>query len=359
VAAAATVALLAACAGGARGHPTSTFGSSNLVSIGAGLQGKPDLRATVFARGLTHVAAFAVDDRGRLWAATSGQDEHGADAVSVVPVAGAAPRTVISGLRGPIGLAWSQGTLYVASIGRVDAYAGLTGTRFAAHRLVLRGPVAGAMNGGLTLLPDGRLLMSVASPCDHCTPASPRSATIVTFNPDGSNLRVYATGVRDAFGIAYDAESDQVIASLNQRDDLGSKTPRDWLAIVKQDDDWGFPSCYGQGGAACAGVPSPAAVLDTHAGAGGVAVLSGGLAGPRTGTLPVVVAEWAKGVVLLARVPSASSAASPAAGSGSVSIWAAGFTAPLAVLSWPGHGVLVGDWSSGTVYLLTPTSAGP
>ena len=52
---------------------------------------------------------------------------------------------------------------------------------------------------------------------------------------------------------------------MNQRDDLGSKTPGDWLAVVREGQDWGFPGCWGQGGKACEGVPEPAAVLDAHA----------------------------------------------------------------------------------------------
>ena len=69
---------------------------------------------------------------------------------------------------------------------------------------------------------------------------------------------------------------------MNQRDDLGAKTPGDWLALVRQGQDWGFPGCYGQGGAACAGVPKPVAVLDPHAAAGGVAVLTSELGGAST-----------------------------------------------------------------------------
>lgn len=93
---------------------------------------------------------------------------------------------------------------------------------------------------------------------------------------------------------------------MNQRDDLGTKTPGDWLSVVREGQDWRFPECYGQGRKACAGVPAPTAVLDRHAAAGGVAVtLSGPLARSLGSAAPI--AEWTRGVVkavaLSERVP--------------------------------------------------------
>ena len=83
---------------------------------------------------------------------------------------------------------------------------------------------------------------------------------------------------------------------MNQRDDLGSRTPGDWLAFVKQGEDWGFPACYGQGGTVCKGVPSPVGVLDPHAAAGGVAILTSQLGGRYRSS--ALVAEWEHGKVL-------------------------------------------------------------
>jgi glucose/arabinose dehydrogenase len=43
-----------------------------LVPIGAGLRGPEGYTASVYATGLKHVSAFALDPRGRLWVSTSG-----------------------------------------------------------------------------------------------------------------------------------------------------------------------------------------------------------------------------------------------------------------------------------------------
>ena len=65
--------------------------------------------------------------------------------------------------------------------------------------------------------------------------------------------------------------------TINQRDDLGALTPGDLLAQIDEGQNWGFPACWGQGGAACAGVPDPVAVLDKHAAVGSVAIITGQL----------------------------------------------------------------------------------
>ena len=102
-----------------------------------------------------------------------------------------------------------------------------------------------------------------------------------------------AGGIRAPVGLAYVPGTDDLLVTMNQRDDLGDATPGDWLAIVRSGQSWGFPDCYGQGGAACAGVPGPIAELDPHAAVSGVAVVTGQL-GPAIGT-SAIVAEWATG----------------------------------------------------------------
>jgi glucose/arabinose dehydrogenase len=263
--------------------------------------------------------------------ATSAASDHRSDAVWMVARAGARPVKVISGVRGPLGLVWHRGRLYVASLGRVDAYSGLHGTRFAKRTTILAEPSGHGWNNGIVAAPDGRLVMGISSACDHCASTSKWSATIVSFRPDGSHARVYATGIRAPFGLAFVPGTSDLLVSMNQRDDLGARTPGDWLATVSAGDDWRFPACYGQGGPACADVPQPLAVLDRHAAAGGVAVLEHA----------ALVAEWQTGRVL--RVPLAGSTpnATP---------FLTGVRNPLALATTRDGALLVGDWGSGRIY---------
>jgi glucose/arabinose dehydrogenase len=304
-----------------------------LQPIGAGLRGTPGLQATVYARGLPNVSAFAFDRTGRLWATTAGNSDRTGDGVFVVARAGTKPLNVVSGLTTPLGLAWYRDRLYVASLGRVDAFSGFDGSRFANRQMILRGPAVRGENNNLVVSPDGRLLMGISAPCDHCTPASKWFASIVSFRPDGSDRRLYATGIRAPVGLAYDPNRNDLFATMNQRDDLGAKTPGDWLAVVRPGQDWGFPDCFGQGGPSCAGVPEPVAELDPHAAAGGVAIVDAGSS--------ALVAEWALGKVQ--RVALTATKAS-------VSAFLTGMKHPLAVLAAGDGTLFVGDWGTGTIY---------
>jgi glucose/arabinose dehydrogenase len=285
------------------------------------------LHATVYARGIPQMSAFTFDSRGRLWVARSGSSSHRGDGVYLVAHAGAKPVRVVSSIRGPLGLVWVGGGLYVSSLDGVERFSGLAGTRFARRVTILKGPVAGAENNNLVLAPNGRLVLGVSAPCDHCSTSPRYSTAIVSFNTDGSGLRVVANGIRAAYGLVYDKGT--LYASMNQRDDLGSKTPGDWVAVVKNGQDWGFPGCYGQGGSACDGVPSPLGVLDPHAAAGGVAVYDDG----------VLTAEWMYGKVM--RVP---------LDGGDATAFLTGFSRPLPLAVAGDGSLLVGDWATGIIY---------
>jgi glucose/arabinose dehydrogenase len=278
------------------------------------------------------MSAFAFDARGRLWVTRSGSSAHGNDGVYLVDRPGATPIKVVPSIRGPLGLVWVGSSLYVSYLGGVDRFDGFSGRRFAKRTTILKGSAAGGENNNLVLAPDGRFLMGVSAPCDHC-PISPKySAAIVSFRTDGTGLRLFATRIRAAYGLVFDGST--LYASMNQRDDLGAKTPGDWLAVVKQGEDWGFPACYGQGGSDCAGVPSPLGVLDPHSGAGGVAILK----------RVALVTEWTFGKVMSVQL-----------GNGTTTTWVSGLQHALPVATRPDGSVLVGDWGRGIIYRVTGT----
>jgi glucose/arabinose dehydrogenase len=325
--------LLAGCGG--------TRSGSGLGPIGAGLRGLNGWKASVFTTGLKHASAFAFDSEGRLWVTTSAATDHRSDGVYVVARRGARP-VEVAHVDGPLGLTWHRGRLYVASIGRVTAFGGLHGIRFTTRRTILRGPVEGASNNAIVATSDGRLLMSISTTCDHCVPRSTWAAAIVSFRPDGSDLRIFARRIRAAYGLALVPGSKAVFATMNQRDDLGARTPGDWLALVRRGQDWGFPACYGQRGSACARVPKPVAALDVHAAAGGIALAHAS----------AFVAEWQTGKLLRIRLERVGGAYA-----GTRTTFLTGLRNPLPVARAPGGAILVGDWTTGVVYSVEPSTS--
>jgi glucose/arabinose dehydrogenase len=297
----------------------------------------------VYAHGPKNTATFAFDGQGRLWLTAAGLESHANDGVYVIAKAGARALKVVSGLDDPLGLVWHDGNLFVASVGRVDEYSGFNGKSFRRHIEILRGPVTGGENNNLLLARDGRLVMGISANCDHCKPTSRYSGSIVSFKQDGSDLHVYASAIRAPVGLAFLPGTSELFASMNQRDDLGAKTPGDWFSLVREGEDWGSPECYGQGGAACRGVPRPTAVLDKHGAVGGIAMVDGQLAaGAGTSAL---VAEWA-----VSKVERVALKKSGSTYSGSVSTFLTGLQNPLAIGRAPDGSLLVGDWSTGTIY---------
>jgi glucose/arabinose dehydrogenase len=313
----------------AAGLAVAGCGNGGPGAIGAGLSGPHGYHARLYTQGLRHVSAFTYDGNGRLWATASGATTHTGDGVYLVERRGGKPRKVAGGLTSPLGLVWVGDRLIVSSLGRVTAFSGFDGVRFRRRQVILDGPVAGGENNNIVLAPNGRLLMGVSASCDHCVPASKWSASIVSFKPDGSDLRIFASGIRAAYGLAYLPGTTRLFASMNQRDDLGDKTPGDWLADVRRGQDWGFPACYGQ----CRSQPQPIGVLDPHAAAGGIAFLD---------RSSVLVAEWQLGKVRRVDLST-----------GKAPVLLTGFRNPLPVITeYPGA-FLVGDWGTGRVYEIT------
>jgi glucose/arabinose dehydrogenase len=176
----------------------------------------------------------------------------------------------------------------------------------------------------------------------------------VSFKPDGSDLKIYAAGIRAPVGLVFLPGTNELFASMNQRDDLGERTPGDWLGLVKEGEDWGFPDCYGQGGSVCAGVPRPTAVLDKHGAVGGIAMVSDQLGLDGNGGESALVAEWAVSKVQQVTLKQVGSGYE-----GSVSSFLTGVGNPLAIILDRQGSLLVGDWTTGRIYRITGSLASP
>jgi glucose/arabinose dehydrogenase/mono/diheme cytochrome c family protein len=97
--------------------------------------------------------------------------------------------------------------------------------------------------------PDGKtMLVSVGSgsnvddPDTH--PAEKDRADILQFNPDGSNKRVYASGIRNAVGLAINPQTGELWCSVNERDALGDNLVPDYITHVQPGGFYGWPWWY-------------------------------------------------------------------------------------------------------------------
>jgi glucose/arabinose dehydrogenase len=167
-----------------------------------------------------------------------------------------------SGLRQPFGLAFyppppaSPTHLYVGNTGsivRFDYKDGDTKAQGEPQMLVPNIPSgAGRLGGGghwtrdVAFSKDGkRMLVSVGSQSNVSDGQNEqRRADILVFDPDGKNEKIFASGIRNAVGLAIHPETGQVWASVNERDELGDHLVPDYVTHVEEGGFYGWPWYY-------------------------------------------------------------------------------------------------------------------
>jgi glucose/arabinose dehydrogenase len=219
-------------------------------------------RVTLYAAGLANPRALRTAPNGDVFVADSGPG-----AVRILRGVGADGRaarveTFAMGLTKPFGLAFyppgpSPQWLYVGETGAVQRF------RYANGDLRARGapepiatlPGGGLLHGGghwtrdLAFSRDGkRLFVSVGSRSnvdDVDDNAAERDrADILELTPDGAGKRVYASGIRNAVGIAVSPRTGELWASVNERDELGDDLVPDYVTHVVEGGFYGWPWFY-------------------------------------------------------------------------------------------------------------------
>jgi glucose/arabinose dehydrogenase len=188
---------------------------------------------------------------------------------------GAAPRHVASRLTAALGLVWSRGVLYVGHVtspsrGRVTALSGFTGRAFRRRRVALDRLTVGRHTvDSLVEGEAGRVFVGVGSTQD----SQGRSGRVISFDPRTGQWTLEARGLRNPYGLAWWGR--RLLVTDNGRDDLGLTRPPDELNAFSPSGpvaEFGFPRCYGQGGAACRDSAAPLVRFPAHASSDGLAV---------------------------------------------------------------------------------------
>lgn len=69
-------------------------------------------------------------------------------------------------------------------------------------------------------------------------------ACILEINPDGSGLRVFASGLRNPVGMAWEPVTGKLWTAVNERDELGDDLVPDYLTEAKENGFYGWPYSY-------------------------------------------------------------------------------------------------------------------
>jgi glucose/arabinose dehydrogenase len=156
---------------------------------------------------------------------------------------------IASGLDMPNGVAMRNGALYVATASKILRFDDIERHLNAPPKPVvvrdsLPNSTAGHMWKFIAFGPDGLLYMSVGAPCNFCL-SPPMVSTIVRMKPDGSNLEVFAEGVRNTVGFDWQPTTHELWFTDNGRDLLGDDLPNDELNVAWRSGlHFGFPFCH-------------------------------------------------------------------------------------------------------------------
>jgi glucose/arabinose dehydrogenase len=145
--------------------------------------------------------------------------------------------------------------LYVANTDSVVRFAYKAGDLKALGKpevVVKELPGGGRLKGGghwtrdLVFSPDGKkMYVSVGSRSNVNDDEDEKDrACIHEYNPDGSGFRLYATGLRNAVGLAIEPGTNTLWASVNERDALGDNLVSDYITRVQDGGFYGWPWFY-------------------------------------------------------------------------------------------------------------------
>jgi len=158
-------------------------------------------------------------------------------------------RTIVTGLETAHSLAFHNGDLWVAEMGRVRRFKGDAGPFKAEDGVVVVPdlPDGGHVTRTILFEPDGHFLVSVGSSCNVCREDDRRRAAITRYNEDGSGGTIFAEGMRNAVGIAWRPGTAELWATCNGRDRLGDDLPPECVFRVERGKHYGWPFTYGFG----------------------------------------------------------------------------------------------------------------
>lgn len=216
---------------------------------------------------------------GKVYALVDTDKDHKADKVYIIA----------SDLNMPNGVAFRNGSLYVAEVSKVWRYDNIENDLANPPKPVLvSDQFPTEEHHGWKYIafgPDDKLYVPVGAPCNICDrPDDKRFASIMRMNANGSGLEVYASGVRNTVGFAWHPQTKELWFTDNGGDRLGDDKPEDELNHApKPGMHFGYPYChagdlldeeYGKN-KKCEDYTAPAIKLGPHVAALGMKFYSG------------------------------------------------------------------------------------
>ena len=247
----------------------------------------PGYSIDIYANGVTGARSIALSPEGilfvgtqragKVYAVVDGDGDFRAEQVYILA----------EGLNMPNGVAWRDGSLFVAEVNRVLRFDGIADRlENPPEPVVVNDSFPSERHHGWKFIrfgPDGRLYVPVGAPCNVCA-VEPPYASILSMNADGSDLQSFAQGIRNTVGFDWHPVTGELWFTDNGRDMMGNDIPPDELNHAPRAGiHFGFPFCHGNGieddkfgkSGECDDITPPAQELAPHAAAVGMRFYTG------------------------------------------------------------------------------------
>ena len=211
----------------------------------------PGFKIELYAKNVPYARSMVLGEKGALFVGTRTagnvyalvDEDHDNRADKIYLIA--------KGLTAPNGVAFKNGSLYVAEINRVIRFDNIEDhLADPPAPVVVNDSFPKDMAHGWKYLafgPDGKLYVPVGVPCNICLKDDKRYGTIMRMDANGSGLEVFASGIRNTVGFDWDPQTKELWFTDNGRDELGDDIPPDELNHAPQAGmHFGFPFCHGK-----------------------------------------------------------------------------------------------------------------
>ncbi len=158
--------------------------------------------------------------------------------------------TFMEGLSQPFGMALVGDTFYVGNTDGVVAFPYSPGARriTAPGRKLSTFKPGGHWTRSLLASPDGSKLYagvgSLSNIGEHGMDVEAGRAAIYELDLASGRVRIFASGLRNPVGLAWEPSTGVLWTVVNERDGLGDETPPDYLTSVQDGGFYGWPYCY-------------------------------------------------------------------------------------------------------------------
>jgi glucose/arabinose dehydrogenase len=250
----------------------------------AKLKVPPGFSVEVYASGIANARSLREGDKGNVFVGSRLVDK-----VYAIRSGSHEVKVIATGLHRPNGVAFHNGTLYIAELSQISKIEGIEDhldnppTPTVIYTDLPKDEAHGWKF--ISIGPDNKLYVPVGQPGNNVLHDAAHGQ-IRRMNLDGTGAEVVALGVRNSVGFDWSPTTKQMYFTDNGRDWMSEDVPEDELnRLTKVGEDFGAPYCY-QGnisdpefgwGHSCSDFTPPVALMGAHTASLGMRFYTGAM----------------------------------------------------------------------------------